>query len=526
VDPRTRGELDADDAPAAPRARAWATAAALALFALWVRVVCRPGRPMWFDEGYSIAVAREDPRTFWTILERSEANGSLFYVLLRATQRLADAIGWDDDLALARALAAAFGVATVPLLYALGKRLFDGTTAVLAGALLAAGQLHSYFSLEARTYTLAGFLATASTLLLVRALDAPSARRFGAYAMAMALAAYAHFFSAFVLVAHCAFASLHASMRVGAPVAVRRRARLGMLLSTAGVALAATPLFYFVLRHDVGQISWIPAPDWVTVARFFHRLAGYARTEAPFVVPDDALRTVHVALAGMAAVAGALAYARGDRRSGFGYAVALAWFGAPVVLALVISLRKPLFLDRYLMVAVPAWTLLVAAGLTALRRWWVVLPGAVAIVALSLSGTLRPERWDLPPAYRNDELAGHVLSRAQPDDALVFSFSANLVPFDYHWRALGYPRDAAVVVEPLPHDPLGYERGAWPDRRPLADRLRDRRRVWFILSGEQGEVRAAREALASEAVLVDETSFDWGLTAMLYERREGRRAGR
>jgi mannosyltransferase len=512
----------ADDVTLSVRssARAWATALALVLLAIWVRVVCRPGRPMWFDEGYSIALARSSLRTFWGTLRTVEANGSLYYVLLRGLQRAADLLGGTDDLALARGLAAALGAATVPLLFVLGARLFDRTTGAIAASLLAVGQFHAYFSLEARTYTLAAFLATASSYLLVRALDAPGSRRFALYAAAMALGAYAHFFNAFVFAAHCASAPLHPSMRAGADASTRRRARRGLLLSAVAVTFAALPLFHFVRRHDVGQISWIPVPGWAAVAQFFLLLSGHVRLDGPFALPGDALRTVEVALVTVAVVAGAVAYARRDAGRGFGYAVALAWFAAPVALALLASLRKPLFLHRYLMVAVPAWTLLVAAGLRAFRRQWVILPAAAVVVALSLSGTLRPERGDPPASYQSDDLARHVLSRARRGDALVFSLSAHLVPFEYHWRALGFPPDVADVIEPAPHDPLGSERDHWADRRPLAERIADRQRVWFVLAGEQGEAHAAREAFAREAVLLEEKTFDWGYTVMLYERRE------
>jgi mannosyltransferase len=513
------------DAPAwRRRATAAVTALVLTLLAGSVRAVCRPGRPMWFDEGYSIALARESWTTFKLVIGLHEVNGSLFYLLLRGAQRAADAAGFSGDLDLARGLAAAFGIATVPLLYAVGARLLDRATGVLAAALLAVNQFHAYFSLEARTYTLAALLATASSYLLVRALDAPALRRFAPYVIAMGLSAYAHFFSAFVFAAHLAVAPLHPSLRAGAPARGRRRAIVGLVLSVAGVAFAAWPLVTFVRHGDVGQVSWIARTEWATVSQFFLRIAGYVRVPAPVELPGDTLRSLEVALAAVAIGAWVLASRRRERRRAFGYAFAVALFVAPLGLTLAVSHWKPLFVDRYLMVAVPGWMLLVAAGLTSSRRAWVVAPAAVVIGALSLSGTLRPHPWDLPPAYRNDDLARHVLSRAEPGDALVFSFSANLVPFQHHWRELGFAPDAAEIVEPFPLDPLAYERHAWPDQRPLSERIGAYRRVWFILSGEQPEVSGAREALARDAAVLDDAEFDYGLRAVLYERARARDA--
>ena len=100
-----------------------------------------------------------------------------------------------------RALSVVFSVATIPVVYALGHRLFGRKTGLLAAWLLAANAYHVRYAQEARGYALVVFLAALSTWLLVRNLQDPRRARWGIYALVSALAVYAHFYAALILLA-------------------------------------------------------------------------------------------------------------------------------------------------------------------------------------------------------------------------------------------------------------------------------------------------------------------------------------
>ena len=55
----------------------------LAAACVTIRVWCLAGKPFWFDECFSVEVARIDWRNFLHLLWWREANMSLYYVLLR-----------------------------------------------------------------------------------------------------------------------------------------------------------------------------------------------------------------------------------------------------------------------------------------------------------------------------------------------------------------------------------------------------------------------------------------------------------
>ncbi|MCX6388190.1 MAG: glycosyltransferase family 39 protein, partial [Solirubrobacterales bacterium] len=63
------------------------------------------------------------------------------------------------------------GVALIPIVALLGRRLIGSRAGVAAAAIAAASPFLVFYSVEARSYSLTVALSTASTLLLLRALD-------------------------------------------------------------------------------------------------------------------------------------------------------------------------------------------------------------------------------------------------------------------------------------------------------------------------------------------------------------------
>ncbi len=91
------------------------------------------------------------------------------------------------------------GTATIPLVYALGRRAVGARAALLASALTALSPFMIYYSAEARAYGLLMFLLTASTLSMLLALDTGRRRWWVVYALCSAAAFYTHYTCLFVL---------------------------------------------------------------------------------------------------------------------------------------------------------------------------------------------------------------------------------------------------------------------------------------------------------------------------------------
>ncbi len=181
---------------------------AIILLATFLRLHLLDAQSFWNDEGNT---ARLSERSIALIIEgtASDIHPPLYYILLRGWREL---VG-ESEFAL-RAFSAFVGVLTIPVVIALGwmiagKRPY--LVALIAGLATTVNPALIYYSQEARMYALLGFLATLSTLLLVKWLRASfrfslfsfqSVVWAGAYVLCATAGLYTQYFFPTVLVAH------------------------------------------------------------------------------------------------------------------------------------------------------------------------------------------------------------------------------------------------------------------------------------------------------------------------------------
>lgn len=351
-----------------------------------LRLTYLGGKSIWLDEAFSIALASTSWPRFAHMIRTQEANMALYYFLLRGWLHLG------RDEATVRLLSAVAGILTIPVVYALGSRLFDRRVGLVAASVLAIDPMQLWASQEARGYSLAVFLCTCSTWGFVHLVGGSPVemRRVGSdrpardaervplafwwvlYTFASALGLYAHFYTGFVLLAQ--WLSLVARPRAG-----RGEGWWGPLLgSAAGVAVLLVPLALFFLRGPHGNIQWLG--DAIRT--------GIPRTiRAVFTVGGFISIIGYWSMIIAVVIAGAFAVraARGpsDR---WGRLLALLWVATPIVIPLVVSiLLKPVLDPRYLVVCIPGFALTAAA--------LVAGPGAGPFVRPALIAILLLEEW-------------------------------------------------------------------------------------------------------------------------------------
>ena len=121
-------------------------------------------KPFWFDECFSVEVARLRWRDFFQLLWHREANMALYYLLLR---------GWlhfGSSPFFIRSLSVILSLAAVWAIYWLGAKLFDRRVGLLSAALLSFNAYHIRYAQEARSYSLFVLLAILSSGFFVAAL--------------------------------------------------------------------------------------------------------------------------------------------------------------------------------------------------------------------------------------------------------------------------------------------------------------------------------------------------------------------
>ena len=305
----------------------------------------RLGTPsLWVDESFT-ARAVNGP-----YLDTVEGYHWLYYSLVKPWAAVAGTSEW--ALRLPSVLGA---VAACVLLVILAARLFDGRVAAVSGILLAVNALVVQWSQQARGYTLLLALSLLAMLLLLRAIERDSRGAWAAYGLAFAAVIVWHPVAGLILFpAHLV-------------LALQRRERLlpHGLLALVLICAIGVPWAAQIAMRSTGDgvaMDWLDAPS-----------VGEAMTTLLSVSG-----AVGVGLG--LAVAGLVVLWRSRERGRVWWLAT--WAFAPFAVSLLVSIARPIYLDRYLIVAAPAFALLGGVALAGLaRRWRWPVAGAVGMAA-------------------------------------------------------------------------------------------------------------------------------------------------
>ncbi|MGX9887203.1 glycosyltransferase family 39 protein [Streptomyces sp. NPDC002276] len=289
---------------------------------------------MWGDEGVTYLVGRRTVPQIWRLLHGVDAVHGLYYLLLHAVLAV-----HPGEVAL-RLPSVCGAAATAGLVAALGVRLARPRVGLWAGLLYAITPLIGHYAQEGRSYALVAAGVTGATLLLVRALEKPSApanqpperRSWWPYGAVLAVTFLLHEFAVLVL---CAHALTLAAARVP-------RAVWAGWGRAAGTAVGVLLPLAWVSQRQSGQVAWLRVPDWDTTERLARGFLS--------VTPTGVVFWTSVLLILLGLGAGRLA------------SVALPLLVVPPVLLLTVSQFRPLFHERYVLYALAGAPLLVAAG--------------------------------------------------------------------------------------------------------------------------------------------------------------------
>jgi uncharacterized membrane protein len=125
----------------------------IALLGLALRLLRLDFQPLWWDEGYSVWFATH-PLGQMAALTALDIHPPLYYALLHGWIGLIGA----GPVSL-RLLSVLFGVLAIPAIYLAGRQLLGARAGLLAALLLALNPLHIYYSQEVRMYGLVALLS-------------------------------------------------------------------------------------------------------------------------------------------------------------------------------------------------------------------------------------------------------------------------------------------------------------------------------------------------------------------------------
>jgi 4-amino-4-deoxy-L-arabinose transferase-like glycosyltransferase len=419
----------------------------------------RIGEPgLWFDEILSVTRAWQPLPVLFKIISTTQPNMALYYVILHFWLSVTGHAGIPASEAVVRFPSAIFSALSSLALYALARRFFRAWIAFLATLLYVLNTLQLTYAQETRAYALQLLLVICSWYALCVLLSSDRARSRArvwwlAFVLTSALAIYVQLFSGLVLAAQVGAFVLLCIV----PTAWRERARrqlYPLLVGCMWISVLAVPLLY---ASRVGsKTGWLPIPVPADLAHLLLIVSSQNRLFLLFAAPASVLG---LCVSLLAALPQGWQYLRRlnllpcaevqEKEWIQRYAqwlplafLLLCWLLCPVGISYLVSQKAiHLFSARYLVVIVPALVLLIALGLSTLRR------RAVQVVyGLCL---LLPCLYSVPGYYAGAQVEDWrtgtqwLQQHYRPGDGLICYNNSQgcAVAIEYYLRA--YPRGTA-----------------------------------------------------------------------------------
>ncbi len=361
---------------------------------------------VWFDEAFSVELARQPLPLLWHIIFGPEPNMELYYLLLHAWLAITAWWGMHPTEFVVRFPSAIFAAFSVAIVFLLGQHFSGRIVGLVAASLYLLNDLQLVYAQQARSYSLQLLLVCLAWYALFHATldEARQWRWWLCFVLATTLALYAHLFSLFLLLAQLCTFGIWLLLPASCYNA-RRQWRAG-LLSLICIGLLCLPLLQVSLQPP--KTDWLPVPHFKDIALLLFTISGANKIYACLMV-------ICCGLALYAALShapphqgtrkgypyhgrrhrrshfvhgrGALYGYPGDRRTGEAYIrlALLCWLFVPIIATFVLSQGSiRLFSSRYLVTVVPPLMLLIGMGVASVRWRYVRLVLTLGLLLLAL----------------------------------------------------------------------------------------------------------------------------------------------
>jgi uncharacterized membrane protein len=389
---------------------------AITLLAAFLRIYGLGTASLWYDEGATLWFSEGGPNR-WI----SDTHPPLYYALVHFWLRFGNSEYW------LRLLSFIPAVATIPIIYCLGKRLFGAKSGLISALFMALMAFHVDYSRQARMYTFFVFFFVLTFWSLLS--SAREGRRwhwFG-YIIAGTLLAYTQGIGIlyFAIIA-CLF-----------PLMSPRRNKLPVWIpfTIANVAVVVGFVPWLIVLHGahfrVEYMNWVPRPTWLTVPKTLIAFLGsYIHVDAlygtyfgvrPLLVPGIAILFLPTTM--LIGIALRRTTTKEQWRS---IAIAASVFTVPIVAILLISVFfAPIYIDRVLLPSAVGLVLILGAAVSdrkstdRLTRLFVI--AALVFASFNtVSLLLHPRTED----FRS--LSRKLQSAIQPEDSILYVADSGL----------------------------------------------------------------------------------------------------
>lgn len=375
---------------------------AITLIGAALRLTLIGAQSLWFDELMSVAISRLDLRAVLT--SPASIDPPLYYILLHFWSRLTL-----DDGGL-RVFSALAGIATIPAFYLLTRRLLNVASGMVAAGMFAIAPLQIYFAQEVRMYALLAFLATLAIWTYSRAQDLNRRRDWAVWIGVMTLALYTHNFAGLLLIAF----AIDALLRWRAKTGDFKRATVSSVI-IGGLFL---PWFLVLLQ----KLTWLFPALWLKPPTILHPFLTLHNFTFGYTLALPGVVVGMIVLVAMLFfLAGSLwrVFRQGNTPTRLSLQLLGLVLTVPLIVTLLVSQWKPVYMDRLLNEASPAFYALIGWGIAASdRRAILRVGGSVALVLMIVANIAYFTQSENARPPVRDAIA-YVAARTAPDELVV-----------------------------------------------------------------------------------------------------------
>ena len=457
------------------------TLLALILVAAALRFYRLAAQDIWGDEAFSIFLSQQPLAT--VVAGGADTHPPLYPVFLLYWMQHVGSSAFAT-----RALSAIIGTLAVPLIFVFAKHLTARSSIAFLSAILAAvSPLLIYYSQETRMYEQVAVLMLASAYFFICHFEPRSGEkslvraRFlaplemtstVAYLIVTLAAMYTHYSAFFALAAQNLFALIYWR---------KNRAMLVLWIALQAIlALAYIPWVIVQSSFLGGKASgrfdeW----GWRGIEMIFGKT--FLSFSAGLTMESPLIQMVAIAFL-IFAILGLLG--RGRARTSAEGNLLLGWFApiyflAPVVVAFVVNPVMPFFYERYVLVALPGFLVLVAIGIDFVARQRTAIAFGLSLI-LVLANIFSLNQYYFNDTYakgKYGQMMAYVTRNAEPGDAFVLNNPLQKLLYRYY-----APRDIPAFFLPdgAPLEDPGV-------RAQLAEIVRTHSRIWLVMFGNPQE---------------------------------------
>jgi mannosyltransferase len=493
-------------------------AATFLAFAL--RALSLLSQSLWRDEVDALLFATRPLPELLAMFRQPGQNGPLFFLALRPWLAAAG----HSEYAL-RFPSVLFGALAIPWAYVLLRRMTDLPVALVGALLMAVAPYGVWYGQEAKMYALLTVLGPASLLAILWLRVKHGWQPWVALYVVTSLAAYTHLLAVLII-------PIQVLWLVFIPWTWKPLRRVAAAVAYL-LALALPYVPFLLWAPEIWTSNFQTGHPFVPLDEIVQILAGAFSRGVLGIKPVSLLPYMLALVAGvilwpmLAAGRGQGPVSRGaewlwrtsDPRSARWRTVLLLllWLLLPALSIYLVSLGMPIFTDRYLIWAMPAYLALLACGIVAFGRWWRPLGIALAGVILALNG------WSMylqaTQAIKADfrSAAAYVVARYHPGDKIMYEIPYNRYTFSYYASGRADPEDVAWAGVEGPYTNYGMseaEADAW-----IATRLGGAQVVWLVASEVPmwDERNLTEQWFSANATATDRADFT-RVSVIRYER--------